>query len=290
MKMSFVNRDLVFYPLAFVLWAVAVIAANAGHPYFGSPRPSADLGKNLAPAFNIDQARAALAAARTPQERGRILDALAAYFFNRYAKERSPAFLDSAQSCILAAIKASPGAPENYLNLARIYTEKKDFPSAQAAYEKSAEADPKNFTAYHNLGFLAYYELKNPTLARKYFEKALSIDSAVPVDNYMIARIATEQKDLKTAALHYKRELDLYAAARNAKAGGPGAADPNSRLAATLSALELAMLYSTVAPDKQQARALFDSYLALETDPQRRQNSIERFLSRWPGTKLPAAP
>ena len=176
-----------------------------------------------------------------------------------------------------------------YYDLARIFTEKKDFASAQAAYEKTAALDPKNFMAYHNLGLLSYYEFKNADLAKQYFEKALSIDTALPIDNYMLAQIAASKKDFQTAVKHFRQELDLYTGGKGAKA--PFAADQaNLRLAATLSALNLAMLYSTLAPDGQQAQTCFNAYLSLETDRQRRQNSIAEFQKRWPGAKIVTGP
>ncbi|HMD68569.1 MAG TPA: hypothetical protein VKF42_06770 [Chitinivibrionales bacterium] len=293
MKIPIVNRDSGFYPLAFGIWAIAMVATNGNHSYFGTPLPAADVRQGIGTydrqgpvTVDLGEAQKALAAEKNPKERAKILETIGSFFFDRYRAEHSSVYLDSAQFYVQEAIKASPGMPENFYNLARIFTEKKDFASAQAAYEKILAVDPKNFMACHNLGLLSYYEMRNPVLAQNYFEKALSIDTGLPIDNFLLARIAAEKKDFAAAARHYRREMDLFAGGQSAKASFM-ADQANLRLAATLSALELSMLYSTAIPDRQQAQTSFESYLKLETDQQRRQNSTAEFQKRWQGATAP---
>jgi tetratricopeptide (TPR) repeat protein len=289
MKMRLVSRDIAFYPLIFVIWTIIIVAMHGNHSYFGMPLPAMEVRQNdsdyYRPAsggFNMVQAQKALAGERNPKERARILEAIGIACFDKYRTERAPQYLDSAQRYVQEAVTSAPDVPGYYYNLARICTEKKDFASAKACYEKAAAVDPKNYMSYHNLGLLSYYEFKNPDMAKSYFEKALSIDTALPIDNYLLAEIALGKKDYSAAALHYGRELQLYAAGLSARA--TVMADQASlRLAATLSALELAMLYSSAAPNEQLANSYFGTYLKLETDQQRRQNSINEFQKRHPG-------
>jgi tetratricopeptide (TPR) repeat protein len=229
----------------------------------------------------MGQAHHALVEEKKPAERARILEAMAIACFDRYRAQRAPTYLDSAQYYEERAIKEAPAVSGYYYNLARVFTEKKDFGSAKANYEKTLVADPKHFMAYHNLGMLSLYELKDADEAQTYFEKALALDSSLPVDNYMLAQIALQKKNVPAAIRHYDRELRLYA--------GPQSASSNlvadrasERLAATLSALELAMLYSTATPNASQARSYFDDYLKLETDENRKQSSAREFQNHWP--------
>ncbi len=289
MKIALVNRDLVFFPLVFGIWAIIIVVMHGNHSYFGVPLPGVDIeaGNSDASAASIDmqRARQALSTERNPKERGRILEALAVECFNRYRTQRSTPYLDSARYYQEGAVAADPGMSGYRYNLALICAEQKDFPSAKSNYAKTVAADPAYFMAYHNLGLLFYYQLHNSDSATACFKKALSIDSALPIDNYLLAEIAMGKHDQSAAVVHYKREVRIFADGKGLHASL--VADPlNLRLAAALSALRLSQLYSTAFRDESSARTYFDEYLRLETDQARKRNSILEFQGRWPGSKI----
>jgi len=290
MKIPRLNRDILFCAIAFLVWAIIIIVIHGNHSYFAMPLPAVEVRQDDPtqyspgqPMVDMGQAHRALADEKKPAERARILEAMAVACFNRYSAQRAPSYLDSAQYYEELAIQEAPGVAGYYYNLARVFTEKKDFVSAKANYEKTLAADPKHFMSYHNLGMLSLYEFKNADQAQNYFEKALAIDSSLPVDNYMLAQIALQKKNILSAIQHYDRELRIYTGPQNASSNLV-ADKANLRLAATLSALELAMLYSTASPNGLLAQSYFNDYLKLETDADRKQNSMREFQNHWPNS------
>ncbi len=287
MKLPLVNRDTAFYPLVFGLWALLMIALHGNHSYFGSPFPGVDVRQDTqeyyhpaSSAPDIGKLLQSLAGERNPKERARTLEAIGIGYFDRYRATHAPGCLDSAQMFVEEATRISATVPSYFFSLARILTEKKDFPSAKANYEKTVALDPKQYMAYHSLGLLSFYEFRNPDQAKVCFERALAIDSELPVDNYMLGEIAMGKGDPLSAVQHYQREVALYTSGLSSKAYF--LADPASlRLAATLSSLQLSMLYSTSAHNAQLAQNYFNLYLKLETDQQRRQNSINQIQKYW---------
>jgi tetratricopeptide (TPR) repeat protein len=281
MKITIAKRDIGFYPMFFGAWALLMVVAHHHYAYFGTPFPDANLNERAVLFSRMVTAESSMAQLKKSSmqetdvhERAHIEENLGLGYFSLYKEMRNPPLLDSAEYHLDRALSAVTDIAQFYYNLARINAEKKNFEKAKILYEKTVELDPRHCMALQNLGFLCYDELHQLDAAKGYFQKALEIDAALPIGNYMLGEIALDVKDAAAAVHHYEKELTLFASGATERR--LNLADPSSvRLAATLSAMQLSFLYSGALKNPALAHERFNLYLKLETDPQRRQTSLK---------------
>jgi tetratricopeptide (TPR) repeat protein len=287
MKAWTLKRDIVFYPLVCGIWVLLIIAFHGGHNYFGTPLPGMTFPEGAFQAFRIksiaasmEQLKKSVTMEADPRERAHSQENIGISYFDLYKSTRNPAFLDTAEYYLDLSLRVVNDVARFYYNLARIHSEKKNFMAAKEFYEKTIALEPRHFMAYHNLGILNYYELNRPDLAKAYFEKVTEIDPSIPIDNYMLAEISLDVKDEASAVRYYEKELGIFTSGADKRQ--LNLADGSSvQLAATLSAMQLAFLYSTTFKNLQLAQDRFNLYLKLETDPKRRQTSLAEIQKYW---------
>jgi hypothetical protein len=236
----------------FLLWAVVIYCFNAHYSYFSAPLPGVSFGSQQSPAAAmkamndaIAQQEQLLASEKNKKKREQYLETIGATFLQLYGFTRKPWYLDSAFLSCNAAASEDGSAPSVHFMLGRIMTEKKDY-----------------------------------TGAREQFEKVQVIDSTFPIVNYMLGEMALEKNDLLTAVGRFENETRIFSglsASRKNTATNPA----DIRMAACFSSLRLANLYSTSFVNEQKAREKFELYQSLETDPQRRQASINEIQKYW---------
>jgi Tfp pilus assembly protein PilF len=273
-----IRRDVVVYTAVFAVWALIIGLMHGNYRYFGTPFPSATINqvndsRAQTIANDMGQIKNALAAEKDPKQRGRMQANLGAGYFELYRGSRKTTYLDSAQQCFTLAMNLDPGNADMSFNSGMVCMEKREFGLAKAHFDKAVALNPKHLLALHNLGLLSYYELKNQALAKEYFEKSLVADPAAPLEHYMLALLALDNKDPASAAANFTKEAEGYALGSGRQSA---LADPNAaRMAATLSCFQLAVLYSTSLKNPGRAREYFNRYGKLETDPRRRQNAMQ---------------
>jgi tetratricopeptide (TPR) repeat protein len=280
------RRDALFYPLLFAAWAGCIWLFNATYSYFGTPFPGVSLGTQ-APAATMksmtdalsSQARSLATEKNSVLRRG-LLEARGSTFLQMYGFARKPEYLDSAAASAGRALAEKPAASSVYFLLGRIMNEKKDFARAKTFLEKAVELDRRSVSANHMLGILLWYNLKQPEAAKPYFENILAVDSAFPTINYMLGEISLEKNDPTAAVRYYEKEVKCFLSIESSRK--PQAVNPSDiRMAGLFSSHRLSFLYSTTFIDAQKAQDRFNLYLRLETDPQRRQSSINEIQKYW---------
>jgi tetratricopeptide (TPR) repeat protein len=287
MKAWTLKRDAVFYPLVFGIWVLLMAAFHGGHNYFGSPLPGITFPEGAFQAFRINsiaasmgQLKKSVAMEADPRERAHIQENIGISYYDLYKSTRNQAFLDTAEYYLELSLGVVRDEARFFYNLARINSEKKNIMAAKELYEKTIALDPRHFMAYHNLGILNYYEFKRLDLAKAYLLKVTEIDSSLPIDNYMLAEISLDAKDEASAVRYYEKELAIFTAGADKRQFN--LADASSvQLAATLSAMQLAFIYSTTFKNLQLAQDRFNLYLKLESDPKRRQTSLAEIQKYW---------
>ncbi len=112
---------------------------------------------------------------------------------------------------------------------------------------------------------------------------ALRLDSTIGVAHYLLGEIALSKSNQSAAVSYYEKEASQFATSSLGVTpnGLYNAKDPTTRMAAMFSNLRLAFLYSTAFVDGQKAQGKFNAYLSLETDPQRRQSSVQQIQKYW---------
>ena len=281
------RRDSITYSLMFIIWAVVIYLMNAHYTYFGAPFPGVSLGPQQSVAETMKAMTDAIArqelllgSEKNKKKRGQSLEIIGTTFFQLYSFTRKQEYLDSASLYCGYAEKEDAKVSSVHYMLGRIMSEKKDYGAAKAQYEKAIACDPHSPLSYQTLGILLWFNFKQSGQAKPYFEKALSIDSVFPTAHYVLGEIALEKNDLLSAVTHFESETKIYAllsAAHKNTAIDPG----DIRMAACFSSLRLANLYSTSFVDAQKAQDRFGLYMNLETDPQRRQASINEIQKYW---------
>jgi tetratricopeptide (TPR) repeat protein len=282
-----VRRDGVTYSLLFVAWAVCIYFVNSHYSYFGTPPPGVDLSMQQSPAAaaksladSIAQQRRFLLSEKNLVRRGSILETTGAAYYRLFAMTRKREYLDSAIAFCTGALRENSKAASAYFLLGRIMREKKEFSSAKDHYEKAIACDPRSPLLQQTLGILLWFDLKQPDLAKPHLEKALSLDSSFPTAHYVLGVIALEKNDVESARGHFENELKIFNALLSSHKNPP--VDPSDiRMAACFSSLRLAFLYSSSFADAQKAQDVFNMYLKLETDPQRRQESVNEIQKYW---------
>jgi len=113
--------------------------------------------------------------------------------------------------------------------------------------------------------------------------QALQLDSTVGIVHYLLGEISLSKNNEANAVSFYEKESSEFALHQLSKPsqGLYNSNDPTIRMAALYSNLRLAFLYSTSFVDSQKAQAKFNAYLALETDAQRKQASIQQIGKYW---------
>jgi tetratricopeptide (TPR) repeat protein len=288
MKPSLIlRRDSVIYSLLFIAWAVIIYCVNAHYAYVGTPIPSVSFGAQQSPAAatramidTIARQMKSLSSEKNILKRGRIFETIGTTYYKLYGATRKLAYLDSSFVICSNALRENSKASSAYFLLGQIMREKKEFAAAQSQYEKAISCDPRSSLLEQTLGILLWFDLKQPDLARPHLEKALSLDSSFPTTHYVLGVIALEKNDAAAAREYFESELRTYDALSTSKKIPP--VDPaDVRMAACFSSLRLAFLYSTSFVDAQKAQDRFNIYMKLETDPQRRQNSINDIQKYW---------
>jgi tetratricopeptide (TPR) repeat protein len=255
------RRDSIVYALLFIIWAVIIFIVNGRYAYFGTPFPGVDLSAQQSPAQaaramadTIAAQEQMLGVERNAGKRGLLLEKIGTTYFQLYGFSRKQMYLDSAYLFCEKAVHENAKASSVYYILGRIMGEKKDFAAAKTQ-----------------------------------FEKVLSLDSTFPMVNYMLGELSLATSDFSSALRFYENEtghfLKQSAALKNT------AVDPaDIRMAACFSSLRLAFLYSTSYVDAQKAQDRFNLYVKLETDPQRRQNSINEIQKYWKTNQAATTP
>jgi tetratricopeptide (TPR) repeat protein len=299
MKLSLIiRRDSVIYTLLFVAWAVIIYCVNAHYAYFGTPVPSVSFGAQQSPAAAVNamtdtiaRQMTSLSSENNPAKRGRIFETIGATYYRLYVATRKRAYLDSSFEVCSNELRENGKASSAYLLLGQIMREKKEFAAAQSQLEKAISCEPRSALLEQTLGILLWFDLKRPDLARPHFERALGLDSSFPTAHYVLGVIALDKNDFATARDHFENELRIYNALSASASRKVPPVDPSDvRMAACFSSLRLAFLYSTTFVDAQKAQDRFNVYTKLETDPQRRQASINDIQKYWktsqPGSSL----
>jgi tetratricopeptide (TPR) repeat protein len=275
---AFIRRDFTVYTALFTVFAALMGVIHGSYHYFGTPFPSVNLNQvndshAQSMAGEIDKIKLSLASEKSPIQRGRLLGSMGGGYFELYKASRKTAYLDSAIQCFDGAMGLEPNNAELCFNAAMLCMQKQDFTKAKSYLDKTVAINPRHTVALHNLGMLAYSELKKPLEAKTYFEKSLAADPMAPLEHYMLALVALGNKDTSLAARHFSKEAARYLSG----AGNTQSALANQdqmRLAAAQSCFQLSLLYATSLKNAGQSRKFLTQYLSMETDPQRKQNSI----------------
>ena len=281
-------RDWVVYPLLFAAWAGAMYCVHGRYSYVGTPPPGISLGASRPAAAikatidDIAQKQRLLSSEKSIAGRAATLEAVGAAFARLYDFTRTPGYLDSAEAFCGRAAAAEPASVSAHSLLGRILTEKRDFPGAVAQYRAALARDPRSAALNQTIGILLWFDLKQPLRAKPYLEKTLGLDSLFPTVNYVLGVIDLDQRDSAAAVKRFENELRVFRGSGRSPAAGP--VDPaDARTAACYAGLRLAFLYSTSFVDEAKAKDRFETYLSLETDPTRRQESIREMNGYWKG-------
>jgi tetratricopeptide (TPR) repeat protein len=291
------RRDRFFYPLTFVVWAALIWLANAKYSYFSAPIPGVQMATHQSPAAVMKTMSDVLAGQRllllsekNLMKRGQCMETMGTTFFQLYGYTKKTEYLDSAVLFYTSAGSENTTAPGSHYMLARALIEKKNFSGAQAQYEKAIALDPRSPLYRQALGILLWYNLKQSDRARPVFEKAAALDSTFPTVHYMLGEIALEKNDPGTALRYFEKETGLFLASSKIRSV-PAAIDQGDiRMAACYSSLRLAFLYSTYVVDAQKAQDRFGLYMKLETDPQRKQASMNEIQKYWKTSQTAGGP
>ena len=288
MKQHILKNEFVFFTLCFIIWAQVIFLIHGGHVYLGTPISSILKNVNITKEFNqekvivntINELYSSLKKEERPIEKGHILHNMGSSYYDLNKIIRRNDLLDSSEYYYKQSINVISDNPRFYYNLGFLYTGNRNHTAAKHNYEKTIELKPDHVLALHNLALLNYYELGNREKAKDLLEKVLSIQPNSPACHYTLGAIFEEDGTYSNAIHHYNKEIETCYNFINSKTSLP-VSKQTLKYALLKSHHRLALLYSTVAKNKELAKRNFDAYLRLEQNENEKKTVINKFNKYW---------
>jgi tetratricopeptide (TPR) repeat protein len=284
---SLVYRDRYFYPAVLAAWVLGMCILYIRYSFSSAPQTSIDL-RNFDTVLHqkqiimgsILELQKALTKEQDPVQRMHIYHNIGIAWYDLHSVDREKGPLDTAIRYFEKSIESNPPIARFYYNLGRAYTTAGDHAHAEAWYEKTLTVNPDHILALHNLGLLNYFEKHDRPRAREYLLRLLAVRNELPICNYVLGEIAMEDDSAQNARRYYEQEIAIFEKLRLRPLGLPMSSDV-LRYAAAMSHRQLMLLHSTRFADQAKAQEHFHQYLSLETDPARRQETIDLMKRYW---------
>ena len=285
-KIDFHHYSTWFYPAVLACWSIFVFVKFSTHTYFPHPFPSVAIDGSALPREaqltrnSLDELLKQFMTEKNPDERKHICHNIGTSYYDIYRESGSQVYLDSAMGWVQQSIAMGKPVGRFLYNLGRIYTEFGAHTHAKSAYEQAIVLDPKNILSMHNLGLLTFFELKKPREASTYLKQALTIDSILPMCNLVLGLIDLDISNYSSAEYHLEKEITIGNSFLAAPRDLPITND-KVLLAQGLAHWNLSLLFSSKKINMEKAEQHFHAYLALETNPQKRQDAIQQMSRYW---------
>lgn len=297
MTIQFKNykNNLIFYFTIAACWSLIVFIKSMNYTYYGLPSPSAGIEGSFKQSSKQKEILLAntrvgllqnLQTEKDPVERMHLYHNIGINYFDLYDLSQNRAYLDSALQFLLESVRSNPPIARFYYNLGKLFTEAGQHASAQSAYQRALQFDPKHIPALHNLALMTYFELHDPKLAQKYFAQGLDIDTLLPICNLVLGMIDMDAKKYSDAIAHFEKELAVDSQFRKLPAKYP-ISDSRIAMSESIAHYDLSLLYSTKSVNPQKAQLHFHAYLSMESNPEKRNRAITEMARYWvmqPGT------
>lgn len=129
--------------------------------------------------------------------------------FEKAEKSEAHGKTDDAIKHWKKSIKIYPKYAESYMHLSRIYADRGDFASANAAAERAVAIDGTSAASYSSLGYVCLKE-KNLPKAKEAFEHAVRLPGSGWFSQFWLGRILLGQKNPKAAYPHLLRAAQVH--------------------------------------------------------------------------------
>lgn len=286
MKIGIINKDRFFYPVLMIIWTGVMLVMHHDYSYLRRPFQSLDLKKGINRALqkkqiitsSIDELRLAYKTEKDPIQKLHILHNIGVAYYDMNVLTKNRALLDSAAFYFKRSLTNEPQIARFYYNLGRTYTTIGKHIDAREYYEKAIAIKPDHILALHNLGLVYYFELKRPDKSEQYLKKLLQFDRDLPICNYVLGEIYLDKKDYNQALTFYTDEVNTFRRITQKQFDLP-IARKNMQYATATAYLRMATIFATKIKHMKNAQLAYLSYLALETDMNRKKRTIPKMQS-----------
>jgi tetratricopeptide (TPR) repeat protein len=282
------RKELFFFPVAFALWALFLVARYGDHRYFDLPPPSAGLEQMRSSMNNaallrnsIAELQRNLVQEKKTAEIPHILQNIGCGYYDLYKETGDRQLLDSALIFINQSVVANPLIARFHYNFGRLYTELGDQEKAMRQYEATLQCDPRHILALSNAGTCSYFAFGDRVASANYFNRALAVDSLMPMCHLVLGLICIDNKNYSDALAYFEKELgdDEPALVNKRYPLSPA----NIRYAASLAHENLMTLYSTQFKDRAKAKEHLDGYMKYEPEESKRVQAAKAMRRYWGG-------
>lgn len=284
------RKNLVFYPVVFGAWAALLLAVHSGHQYHGLPLMSAGFEKTkegmskIALLHNsITELQKNYIDEKNEAEKPHILQNIGCAYFDLCRETSDRSLLDSALFYTHQSTVKGPPNARFFYNLGRIFTERGDHEHALEQYNLALRQDSTHILALSNAGTCSYFAFGNRKESAKYFNRALAVDSQLPMCHLVLGLIEMDEKDSLAAIGDFEKEL--RADGLSLKKNPYPLQLNNISYAASIAHRNLFMLYSTSVPDRSKAEEHLRQYLALEPEQGKREMAEKEMKRFWAGRR-----
>ncbi|MDD5675449.1 MAG: tetratricopeptide repeat protein [Chitinivibrionales bacterium] len=280
-----VRHDRLFYPAIFLVWVLLLWVIYHNYPYMqpsvvSSETSAAPLRGLQIIQKSIGELKNALLTEKNSTQLMHVNHNLGIEYYDLYKLTNNIRHLDSARIFFTTSLQSSPPIARFYYNMGRTYTEYRDHGRAKSFYEKALSYDPNHILALHNLALLNYFELHRLADAKSYMLRVLAINPNLPVSNFILGEISTDEKDFTNARMFYERELYIDTTNMVRLRQLP-ISESSIGYSVGMSHLRLAMLFSTRFIDRDRAQSNLYAYLRMEPDSANRANAIAELKKYW---------